>query len=410
MKLRLIRIAVLAATGAVGLPVALGETSPASSEWPQFRGPGRDGYAAVQLLRAWPADGPRVLWKTGLGPGFSQIAVAGGRAFTGFAAADTEYVGAFDAGTGKEVWRRALGSTFVQEEFGNGPRSTPTVVDDVVFAFGGQGALKALAAADGAPLWEVDVTQAFGAKVPRFGYSSSPLVIDDLVVLDVGGSEQRQLVAFERKTGKVRWAAFEGPASYASPVVGELDGGRQIVHVRGSVVTGISLEGRELWQHKLEEGAIANPLILPGSRVFASSTGDTGCVMLRVRKSESGFQVEVAWKNRNMRNHFNSSIYADGYIYGFDNATLKCLSADTGEVAWAKRGLGKGSLLVSGDRLVILGDLGLLTVAERTPEAYRELGRVQLVEGSRAWTAPSVSGGRVFVRNLVEMACIDLVG
>ena len=401
MKSLLVRTAALAAVLAAG---------PASGEWSQFRGPGRDGYATEKLLRAWPSGGPRMLWKTGLGPAFSQIAVARGKAFTGFSAADTEYVGAFDAGTGKEVWRRALGPTFVQEEFGNGPRSTPTVVDGVVFAFGGRGALKALAAADGAPIWEVDVTQAFGSKLPRFGYSSSPLVIDDLVVLDVGGSEQRQLVAFARTPGEVRWAALEGAASYASPVAGELDGGRQIVHVRGAVVTGISLEGQELWEHKLEEGAIADPLILPGSRVFVASSGDTGCVMLRVRKTESGFQVEEAWKNRNMRNHFNSSIHVDGHIYGFDNATLKCLSAETGEVAWAKRGLGKGSLVVSGDRLVILGDLGLLAVAERTPEAYRELGRMQLVEGSRAWTAPSVSGGRVFVRNLVEMACLDLEG
>jgi len=411
MKSRPARATVLAAAAVLAwATLAFGDTPTESRDWPQFRGPARDGFAADRLLRTWPAEGPTVVWRTKLGPAFSQIAVTGGRAFTGFAEGDTEYVGAFDAATGKELWRKPLGETFVQEEFGSGPRGTPTVAGGVVYAFGGRGVLKALSAADGAVAWEVDMTKALGAKVPRFGFAGSPLVIDDRVVLEVGGSEDRRLVAFERKTGKVAWSALQGPADYGSPLVAEIDGVRQIVHASGAIVAGISLDGKELWRYKLEEAAIASPLLLPGGRVFVSSTSDSGCVMLRVKKGESGFAAEELWKNRNMRNHFNSSVYVDGHIYGFDNATLKCLSAEMGEVAWAKRGLGKGSLLVAGDRLVILGDLGLLVVAERTPEAYRELGRVQLVDGSRAWTAPSVAGGKVFVRNLVEMACIDLKG
>lgn len=132
--------------------------------------------------------------------------------------------------------------------------------------------------------------------------------------------------------------------------------------------------------------------------------------MLRIHKTDGSFGVTELWKNRNMRNHFNSSVLAGDHLFGFDNATLKCLSIETGEVLWAKRGLGKSSLAVAGDRLVILGDLGRLIVAERTAEAYRELGSVAILDESRAWTAPSIAGTRVFLRNQNEVACVDLGG
>lgn len=389
---------------------AWAESPPPSEDWPQFRGVRRDGFVPGSLMRAWPEGGPKIVWKSPLGPAFSQIAVAGELVVTGLSDAEHEYVGAFDRATGREIWRQPLGKTFVQEEFGSGPRGTPTVAAGVVYAFGGSGVLEALALKDGKKLWEIDVTKTLGAEVPRFGFSGSPLVVDDLIVLEVGGSEKRRVAAFDRQSGALRWAALEGPAGYSSPVIAELAGTRQIVLVRGAEVSGLSLSGEELWSHKLEEGAIADPLIVPGDRVFVASNGDTGCVMVRVKKTPEGFQVEELWKNREMRNHFNSSVFVDGHIFGFDNATLKCLSAETGETRWAKRGLGKGSLLIAGDRLVILGDRGLMIVAERSTEAYRELGSVQVVDGSRAWTAPSLAGGRLYVRNLVEMACIDLRG
>lgn len=400
----------LALTAAVALQLAAADPGAPARDWPQFRGPLRDGCALDELLRAWPTGGPKVAWKIPLGPAFSQIAVAGDVAYTGFSDAENEYVGAFDARTGAERWRQALGQTFVLEEFGSGPRGTPTVAGGVVYALGGRGVLRALRAENGAVLWTVDLTTALGATVPRFGYAGSPLVVDDLLVLEVGGSDKRQIVAFDRSGGTVRWAGFEGPASYSSPVIGTLAGSRQIVHASGKTVRGIALDGHELWSYTLEEASIASPVLVPGDRVFVSASGDSGCAMLRVRKTESGQAAEVLWKNRDMRNHYNSTVYADGFLYGFDNATLKCLSAETGEVRWAKRGLGKGSLAVAGDRLVILGDLGLMILAERTPEAYREIGSFQVLDESRAWTAPSIAGGRAYVRNLVGAACIDLKG
>ncbi len=399
----------------LGLSVAAAAPAPGpnapAEEWPQFRGAGRDGFAPdATLLRSWPEGGPKVRWRAKLGPGFSQIAISGGRAFVAFSDETSEFLGAFDAATGSELWRRSLGKTFVQPEFGNGPRGTPTIVGEVVYAFGGTGVLGALKVADGTPLWEIDVTAALGASVPRFGFSGSPLLVDDLVVLDVGASEGRQLVAFDRTDGKVRWATLDGPAGYSSPIVTTLAGTRQIVHAHGAAVTGIALDGTVLWSHKLEENTVATPIVVPGDRLFLSAAGDTGCAMLKVVKTETGFGATELWKNRNMRNHFNSSVLAGGHLFGFDNATLKCLSIETGEVLWAKRGLGKSSLAVAGDRLVILGDLGLLILAERTPEAYRELGSVAILDESRAWTAPSIAGRRAFIRNQKEVACVDLGG
>jgi outer membrane protein assembly factor BamB len=399
-----------AAVSLLALAAAWASAAPATEEWPQFRGEGRDGFVqGAKLLGAWPEGGPKVVWRTKLGQGFAQVAVAGGRAFVGFSDETNEYVGAFDAATGRELWRQTLGPTFVQAEFGNGPRATPTVHGDVVYAFGGSGRLRALAVSDGAVKWEVDVPAALGSEVPRFGFSPSPLVVDDLLVLDVGGKTGK-LVAFDRKDGTVRWSAFEGPAGYSSPVVATLAGVRQILFARGNVVSGVTLDGKELWSYQAEESVVASPIPVPGDRVFVSASGDTGCAMLAISKTETGFEARELWKNRNMRNHFNSSVLADGYIYGFDNATLKCLSVETGEMVWGKRGLGKSSLAVAGDRLVILGDLGLLIVAERTPEAYREIGSMQVLAESRAWTAPSVAGGKVFVRNHDEVACVDLGG
>jgi outer membrane protein assembly factor BamB len=391
--------------------VAIAACAAASPDWPGFRGPGRDGVVhEASVIRSWPADGPRVVWRLPLGPGFSQLAVAGGRVFTGFSDAEHDWLGAFDAASGSELWRQRLGGVFVQQEFGNGPRGTPTVDGDHVYALGGSGVFRAVLAESGQPVWEVDLTSTFGATVPRFGYSGSPLVVGELVVLEVGGTELRRLVAFDRKSGAVRWASFEGEAGYCSPISIQLAGTPQIVLARGDRIVGVSLEGRELWTHAMEEGVIATPVALPGDRLFVSAMGDTGGGVIRVAKTEAGFTVETLWKNREMRNHFNASVAVGDHLYGFDNATLKCVSAASGEVTWAKRGLGKGSVIAAGDRLVILTDLGRLVVAELAPDAYRELGSMQALDGSRSWTSPSFAGGKLFLRNLVEMTAVELSG
>ncbi len=378
----------------------------AAEAWPQYRGLNRDGVIPGTAL-TWPAAGPREVWRQASGPGFSQLSVDGGAVFTGLADESQEYLVRLDAATGREIWRHPLGPVF-KSEFGDGPRSTPTVDGDLVFILGASGALHAVRASDGAPAWTVHLTARFGSEVPRFGYSPAPLVLDGLVLVEAGGKEEAALVALERATGELRWSALSGPAGYSSPVVATLGGVRQVILPRGKTVTSLSAQGEVLWTFEMEEPMIAMPVPVAGDRLFVSAMGDTGCALLEVRMGLDGrFSVQALWRNRNMRNHFNSSVVLGDAIYGFDNATLKCLSLDTGEVRWAKRGLGKGSLIGVGRDLLVLSDRGMLVLVEGTSEAYREKGSVQALEG-KSWTAPSFAAGRVYLRNLSERACLEL--
>ena len=384
----------------------LAESSP---DWPQYRGPSRDGAASAAKAPSWPDGGPRVVWRQPLGAAFSQLVVGGGAVFTGTSDDKSEYLVRLDAATGKEAWRLALGPVFESAEFGNGPRSTPTLDGETVYQLGARGTLVAARAADGGEVFRVDLTQRFGAAVPRFGYSGSPLVAGDLLVLEVGGGEQGWLAALDKKTGETRWTSGKGGAGYNSPMLLRAGKAEELLLVHGKNVVGLDLAGRELWSHALEDGAVAMPLVVGADRLFVSHGSDAGCEMLGLERGEGGTQVKTLWQNRNMRNHFNSSVLVGEHIYGFDNATLKCLSAATGELAWAHRGLGKGSLLGAGNRLVVVSDQGAVLLVEATPEAYRELGSLTALSG-KSWTAPSFARGRLYVRNLTEAACLDFGG
>jgi outer membrane protein assembly factor BamB len=188
----------------------------------------------------------------------------------------------------------------------------------------------------------------------------------------------------------------------------EIAGQRQIVQVMPQEIAAVSPSGEVLWQFPWVQFNISQPVFVAPSMIFASTGNDVGAVLIEVADQDSGFNVEPRWRQRQMRNSWGSSVFHGGHIYGFDNATLKCLDAESAEVRWAKRGLGKGSLIVGDGLLIVLSDQGMLAVAEATPEEYRELGRMKVLEGP-TWTAPSLSRGKLFLRNHRGMVCIDLV-
>ena len=399
---------------AIGLLLGLGLAgcgAPQTADWPQYRGSGRDGSASGATVPiSWPEGAPPILWQREAGSAFSQIVVQAGAAFTGSSDGENETVLRLDPDTGSEVWSRAIGPLFA-DQFGAGPRSTPVLDGETLYMLGGNGALVALAVEDGSERWRVELTEVFGAPLPRFGFSGSPLVVDALLYVEVGGSEAGSaFAALDKATGETRWTAIDGGAGYSSPVVAELGGERQLLLMHGTTLYGMALDGRTLWTHPLSGGAIAMPLDLGDGRVFVSSSGDDGCWMLQVERDADGqYSVSELWANREMRNHFNSSVVYDGHIYGFDNATLKCLSAGTGEVRWAHRGLGKGSLALAAGHLFIVGDKGTVVAAEASPQEFRQRWTVEALEG-KSWTAPSIADGKLFLRNLESMACIDLNG
>ena len=396
---------------ALSLSLALVAAGPvAALDWPQFRGVNRDGVSAeTDLPRSWPAEGPRVVWKRAIGEGYSGISVAGDRLYTMDSDGTAEYVLALEAGSGKEVWRVPAGPKLI-DSMGNGPRTTPTLDGGTVYAMGSHGRLLALKAADGAKIWEVDLPQAFGAKRPTWGYSGSPLIDGDLLILEVGGKDGKGVVAFEKATGKVRWGALDGDPAYSSPVMMTIGGIKQYVVPRraGTQTVALRPDGSVLWTHPGPSSVIAVALLIPPDKVYVSGGDDAGAVLMRIKTEEGKATVEELWKTRTMKNHFNNAVLVGDHLYGFDNATFKCLSVTTGEPAWAFRGLGKGSLLVAdGNLLIVLSDTGTLLLVEATPAAYTELARFQAMEG-KAWTAPALANGRLYLRDNDEIVALEM--
>jgi glucose dehydrogenase len=322
--------------------------------------------------------------------------------------AEKELAVCLDAADGRELWRTPIGRKFL-DDLGNGPRSTPTVADGVVYVLGAHGVLAALDAGDGRKVWEVDLPAVFGSKVPNWGYSASPLVDGDLVLLEVGGSPARALVAFDRGTGAVRWSLGDGEAAYSSPVAMTLGGIRQYVFARrtGSEVVAVSPAGKELWRHPAPATMITMPLFVAPDKVYLSSGDDAGAMLLRVRGSEGKLVAEEIWKSRLMKNHFNGAVQVGEFLYGFDNGTFKCLSLSTGQQRWAQRGLGKGSLVAGDGLLFVLSDRGTLVLVEANPDTYTEKARFQALSG-KTWTSPTLAGGRLYLRGMSEVVALDV--
>jgi outer membrane protein assembly factor BamB len=383
-----------------------------AADWTQYRGPFRLGTTdETDLLDGWPESGPPIAWRRPIGGGYSGIVGTDQHLYTMDATDEEEAVLALDAASGETLWRTVLGP-FVQAELGDGgPRSTPAVADGVVIAISSQGRMVTLSAADGELVWEKDLTE--WGPVPRFGYSMSPLVDGDLVIVEAGERQKEPgVLAFDRTTGELRWSALEGPTGYTSPVVATLGGERQYVFSRFSEVVSLSVDGTVLWRHETaQHAAIPMPVLVAPDRIFISSAEDTfGSLMLQVSRDGDEYRTAELWSQRLMRNHFNSSVAVGGYLYGFDNGTLRCLDAANGERLWAKRGFGKGSLIASGDHLYVLGDGGIAAQVRADPAGYREGGRLQLTAGGRAWTEPSLANGRLLVRDFDEIVSLELRG
>lgn len=379
-------------------------------DWPQYRGPNADGISAERNFDPlWSEDEPELLWKVPLGSGFSALSIVDQRIYTLFGRSGKEYLGAFSTLDGTALWRLVLGPER-GDQFGDGPRSTPVIDGETVFSVGAFGILVAADARTGGERWRVDLRRTVGARVPTWGVSAQPAVVGDILIHNAGGRDHAT-VALDKATGRIVWSSGSDIPGYSQPLVAEIAGRRQAVIFSGTQVTALDPEdGTQLWSEPWSTSYDVNaatPILIPPNRLFISSGYQTGAAMLEIHRREASFEVVRQWSNRSMRNQFSSSIYRDGFIYGFDNKILKCLDARTGEERWAQRGFGHGSLLWADGHLIILGDRGLIAVAETTPEAYRERSRAQVLKGKH-WTVPTLYGGRLFIRNENDLACFDV--
>ncbi len=381
-----------------------------SDQWLQFRGQDRNGTSAeTGLLDKWPTEGPEMVWKKDLGSGYSEILITNDRFYTMFSEQEegkgSEFMGAFNLETGDEIWRTEVDSIFIDlEGWGDGPRSTPVIDAGIIYCFSSFGKLSAISSKDGKIKWQQDFKENFNSPIPRWAFSPSPIIIDDVLMIEAGGTDSRTFAAFNKKNGKVLWTKGVGASSYSSPAIADIDGKTQVIFTNDTMMYSFDTKGNEYWTYRIPlRSPTATPLFIAPNKIFSSSVSRTGGFMVEV----NGKEVKEVFNNVSMKNDWSSSCYQDGYIYGFSNAKLVCISEKDGAVQWGKRGFGKGSLILVDGNLIVLSDKGKLVQIEATPKEYKQLSIFQALTG-KSWTAPSFANGKVFVRNLSQMACFKL--
>ncbi len=377
---------------------------PEQSEWFQWRGPSRDGISAeTGLLQAWPKGGPPQVWRTtGAGNGYSSFSSAGGRLYTLGARANVEYVMAFDRATGKKLWEHQNGRRY-QNDRGDGPRSTPTIEGDRLYVLGGSGDLTCLELATGKRIWSVNLVQKFGGVNPYWGYSESPLIVGDRILVNAGGS-RASIVAINKADGATLWQSHNDEAGYSSPMLMRTGSLNQVIFFTGSRALAVDArDGRLLWSYnKVSNGTanIATPIVR-GTRVFLSSDYGTGAALLDVRAAGNLASANEVYFTRDMRNHHASSVLIEDHLYGFSSSILTALKFDTGVMAWRDRSVGKGSLIFADRRLYLYSEDGVVGLAEASPTGYREHGRFTLSQqnGLPTWSHPIITGGLLIIRD-----------
>lgn len=425
-------------------------TRKSGSDWPTFLGPRQDARSTESGI-VWPEGGPPILWHRATGEGYSMPTVALGRLFLFDRHDDRARLTALHAETGEELWRSEYPSTYIDAfEYSGGPRSSPVIDADRVYAFGVDGRLRCHRMADGEVVWEVDTEEVFGVVQNFFGVAASPVVFDDLLIVPVGGSPKGEahdihagavkpngsgIVAFDKSTGEVRYRAFDELASYSSPVLRNYAGRPRVLwfgrfDLRVFDPRDGRLFARFPWKAKRVYSVNAANPVTAGAEIFLSESYEKGGVLLSYRETSepAGAALESVWqdgrRNQAMANHWNTAVYHQGHLYGSSgeksgSAELRAVEWATGEVKWSKPGLKRSTLLYVDDHFVVLGEYGDLLLIEATSEAYRQIGETKLEAeiGGRtrpllrfpAWNPPILAHGILYVRGADRLVALDLI-
>jgi outer membrane protein assembly factor BamB len=400
-------------------PRAAGSASPGDSDgedarprrWPGFRGPDRDArVSGIRIATDWNAAPPVQIWRRAVGPGWSSFAVAGSLVYTQEQRGDDELVTCYSLESGDPVWMHRDEARFWESNAGAGPRATPVVHGSRVYAMGATGIVNALDARTGRRLWTRNAQQDTGATLPGWGFSGSPLVVDDLVVVAASG----RLIAYDRQTGTPRWKGpTGGGGGYSSPHLVTLDGVEQIVLLRGGGAVGVAIaDGAVLWQHAWQQGtSIVQPAIADGDLVIAGGDmmGGIGLRRLAVARGGSEWTATERWTTRGLKPYFNDFVVHEGHAYGFDGSILASVSLSDGTRTWkgGRYGAGQMLLLPEQDLLLVLAEEGDLALVSAAPDKFTELARVKGLDG-KTWNHPAMAGHILLVRNGEEMAAFRL--
>lgn len=381
-----------------------------AAEWPQWRGANRDGISKeTGLLKQWPADGPPLLWKaSGAGRGYSTFSISKGRMYTMGLRGEREFIVAFDVATGKEVWATPHGSAAYRNDRGDGPRGTPTIDGDRIYALGGNGDLTALDAKTGKVVWSKNVLKEFGGSNIRWGISESPLVMGNKLLVNAGGPGA-SIVALNKTNGSLIWKSQSDEAGYSSGIPAQINGTTQAVFFTADRAVGLDPnDGKLLWEYARPSNNVANVAtpIARANRVFISSDYGTGGGVVEIKPDN---KAEEVWFTKDMRNHHSSSVLIGDHLYGFSSAILMAVKFDTGEIAWRDRSVGKGSLVFADGHLYCFSENGVVGLVEATPSGYKEKGRFKIQQDSLpTWTHPVVAGGRLYLRDQDTIYAYDV--
>ena len=395
-----------------------------TEDWPQFRGPNRDGHSSEKgLLKEWPKEGPRLLWQiSGLGRGYATPSVAGGRMYLmSNRGLEDEFVSALDVKDGKTIWSTRIGKVGNPDQQPNFPaaRSTPTVDGAVLYALGSDGDLVCLEAASGKVRWRKSLRSDFGGLAPTWAYAESPLVDGDVLACVPGGKEAT-IVALNKRNGEVIWkSAVPGGdvAGYASLVIDTTGGLKQYIAYTASGLVGVDAKtGRFLWRYDKTKGSMGMSIQTPVARdgYVYSGASRVGGGAVRLNVAQGNVTVEEAYFDLRLPTSIGGTVLVGDFLYG-SSQTVTCLEFKTGQVKWSARSIAPASLAYADGLLYMHGEDGDVALVEASPEAYHERGRFtppnQPTHGNameKSWAYPVIADGRLYIRDLETMWCYDI--
>jgi outer membrane protein assembly factor BamB len=402
-----------------------------AEDWPAFRGPARDGRRpGVRIATDWAAHPPKQVWRRKIGDGWGSFTVVGPRLYTQEQFGKAERVACLDAATGKTIWAHEDAVKHQDNESGEGPRATPTYDNGRIYSLGGTGILNCLDAGTGKPLWSKDIKKDAGIKEhagkkdetggepPHWGFSSSPLVANGVVVVFAGGPNGKGVLAYQIDSGKLAWAGGDISHSYCSLQPAKVAAVDQFVVTSSEGLTALDpASGKTLWQYEWviqkEMDRVTQPAQISDTDFLIGSSFGAGSRRVRVSHEGDTWKVEPdpVWESTAISPYYNDAVVHKGHLYGFNGIFLVCIDLKNGKLAWKERGYDAGQVLLLPDQdlLLVQAEKGDVALVEAKPEARKELGRFHAIDG-KTWNHPVVARGKLYVRNGEYAACYDLAG